>query len=325
MLEVREAPDPTCGPGEVRVEVSAAGINFADIMARMGLYPDAPPLPCVVGYEVSGVVAEVGSGVEDLREGQRVVGLTRFGGYASQVSGPAVHFVPLPDELELVTAAAIPVNYLTAWLMLRRQAAVRAGEEVLIHSAAGGVGQAAMQICALAGAAVLASASEPKHARLMEAGARACIDYRSEDVRARVMALTGGRGVDVVLDPIGGKSFAESYEALAPMGRLCMFGASSFAPGQRRSLMAVASGILGLRRFSPVALMNENRGVFGLNLGHLWDEAAAIRRVFDEVVGLVAEGSLRPVVDRVFSFDEAAQAHGYIQARRNFGKVLLRP
>ena len=325
VLEVRAAPDPACGVGEVLVDVAAAGINFADIMARMGLYPDAPPLPCVVGYEVAGVVRAVGAKVRGLRAGQRVVGLTRFGGYASVVAGPAEHFVPLPDAIDFETAAAIPVNYLTAWLMLRRQAAVREGERVLVHSAAGGVGQAAMQICRRVGAEVVASASAGKHARLREAGAVACIDSRDDDVVARVREVTDGRGVDVVLDPIGGASFQRSYACLAPMGRLCMFGASSFAPGTRRSIAAVLAGAVKMRRFSPVSLMNDNRGVFGLNLGHLWDEATVIRAIFQQIVDLVHEGSFAPVVDRAYAFEEAGEAHAYIQSRASFGKVVLRP
>ncbi|MGB1701134.1 MAG: zinc-binding dehydrogenase, partial [Nannocystaceae bacterium] len=299
--------------------------NFADIMARMGLYPDAPPLPCVVGYEVAGTVRAVGAGVETLRAGQRVVGLTRFGGYASMVAGPAEHFVALPDSIGMDTAAAIPVNYLTAWLMLRRQAAVRSGERVLVHSAAGGVGQAAMQICRHVGAAVVASASVAKHDRLRDGGAEACIDSRSDDVVARVLQVTDGRGVDVVLDPIGGASFQRSYQCLAPMGRVCMFGASSFAPGTRRSISAVVAGALKMRRFSPVSLMNDNRGVFGLNLGHLWEEATVIRAIFQEIVDLVEEGIFAPVVDRVYPFTQAGEAHAYIQSRASFGKVVLRP
>jgi NADPH:quinone reductase-like Zn-dependent oxidoreductase len=325
VLEVRDAPEPACGDGELLVDVAAAGINFADIMARMGLYPDAPPLPCVVGYEVAGTVRAVGRGIDDIRPGQRVVGLTRFGGYASVVAGPLEHFVPLPDTINFETAAAIPVNYLTAWLMLHRQAAVREGDHVLVHSAAGGVGQAAMQICKRAGAKVVASASEGKHARLFDAGAIACINSRDNDVVARVREATAGRGVDVVLDPIGGASFQRSYACLAPMGRLCMFGASSFAPGTRRSIAAVLAGVLKMRRFSPVSLMNDNRGVFGLNLGHLWEEAAVIRAIFQEIVDLVHDGIFAPVVDRAYAFDEAGEAHAYIQSRASFGKVVLRP
>ncbi len=325
VLEVRDAPDPKCGDREVLVDVKAAGVNFADVMARMGLYPDAPPLPCVVGYEVAGIVRAVGGSVREFQPGQRVVGLTRFGGYASVVAGPVQHFVPLPDGVDVETAAAIPVNYLTAWLMLRRQASVRAGELVLVHSAAGGVGQAAMQICRSVGAKVVASASAGKHARLREAGALACVDSRADDVVTRVREITDGRGVDVVLDPIGGASFQRSYACLAPMGRLCMFGASSFAPGTRRSIAAVLAGAVKMRRFSPVSLMNDNRGVFGLNLGHLWEEATVIREIFQEIVDLVDAGTFAPVVDRAFSFEQAGDAHAYLQSRASFGKVLLRP
>ncbi len=147
VLEVREAPDPEPLAGEVRVRVRASGINFADVLARMGLYPDSPPLPAVVGYEVAGVVDGVGEGVEGFSDGDRVLVFTRFGGYSDVVCAPAGLVAPIPDALDFGGAASIPVNWLTAWLMLVRLGNVRAGDKVLVHACAGGVGTAAVQIC----------------------------------------------------------------------------------------------------------------------------------------------------------------------------------
>ncbi len=333
VLELREAPDPAPGPGQVRIRVVAAGVNFADILARIGLYPDAPPLPAVVGYEVAGTVDAVGPDVgggdvasaPGVAIGSRVLALTRFGGYADTVVVAAAQAVPLPERLSFEQAAALPVNYLTAWLMLVHLGGVRAGERVLVHAAAGGVGQAALQLCRWRGAEVIGTASAGKHERLLAAGAAHVIDYRREDFVAAVQRITAGRGVDIALDGIGGASFRRSYRCLAPLGRLFLYGVQSLAPGKRRSLLAAARGFLALPAFRPIPLMNRNRGVSGINIGHLWTEAPLMRRILGDVVDLAAAGTLRPVVDRTFPLPEAAGAHAYIQDRRNFGKVLLVP
>lgn len=325
VLELRESPDPQPRPGEVRIRVRFSGINFADVLARMGLYPDAPKLPAVVGYEVSGTVDALGEGVTGFRVGQRVVALTRFGGYSDVVSVPQLQVSPLPEALSYEKAAAIPVTYLTAWLMLIRLGNLQKGERILIHGAAGGVGQAALQLAKWRGAEIFGTASPSKHARLREQGVHHCIDYRNDDFAEAVKRLTSGRGVDLIIDPVGGRSFAKSYSSLAPLGRLFLFGVSSFAPGEKRSLPAAVKGLLSMPRFHPVALMNANRGVFGVNLGHLWDRTAELKGMLEEIVALTAQGTLDPTVDRSFPFTEAAAAHAYVQSRQSFGKVLLAP
>ena len=325
VLEVRQAPDPSPAAGEVLVRVAAAGINFADIMARMGLYPDAPKLPTVVGYEAAGHVEELGEGVEGLTKGQRVLVLTRFGGYSDRLVVPAMQVIAIPDDLTLEKAAAIPVNYLTAWLMLVKLGNVEKGERVLIHAAAGGVGQAALQICKWRGAEVFGTASAGKHERLREAGVDHCIDYTKQDFAVEVARITKGAGVHVILDAVGGKSFTKSYNSLAPMGRLFCFGMSAVAPGKKMSIVAALRGLFALPKFKPIPLMDENRGVFGVNLGHLWEHTADLRAMLVDIVELTKDGTLDPVVDATFPFDKAAEAHRYIQDRKNFGKVLLTP
>ncbi len=325
VLEVRDAPDPEPGAGEVRVRVAAAGINFADILARMGLYPDAPKLPAVVGYEVAGTVDRVGEGVTGVREGDRVSTLTRFGGYSSAVVVPAAQAIPLPDDLSFEKAAAIPVNYLTAWIMLVHLGCVRPGDRVLVHAAAGGVGLAALQICRSRGAEVIGTASASKHERLREMGVAHCIDYRTQDFEAEVKRFTGGRGVDIALDAVGGDSFRKSYRSLAPLGRLYVFGVSGFATGERRNVLAALREVMRTPRFHPFPLMNGNRGVHGVNLGHLWKRTDLLAAMLGEIMAKVADGTFDPVVDRVFPFERAGIAHSYIQGRGNFGKVLLAP
>ena len=325
VLELREAPDPEVGEGQLRIRVQAAGVNFADVLARMGLYPDAPKLPAVVGYEVSGTVDQVGAGVVDFHEGDRVLALTRFHGYSELVVVPHKQAAPIPGELGFEAAAAIPVNYLTAWIMLVALGNVRAGQRVLVHAVAGGVGQAALQICRWRGAEVLGTASPGKHPRLKELGATHLVDYRTKDFETEVLRLTYGHGVDLALDALGGPNFRKSYRCLAPLGLLFLFGVSSLAPGKRRSWLAALAGLLRMPRFAPLALMNENRGVVGVNLGHLWDRVDELRAMLGEILELVGAGTFEPVVDRSFPFEQAAAAHDHIQERRNFGKVLLVP
>lgn len=323
VLALQEAADPRAAAGEVRVRVTHSGLNFADLMARMGLYPDAPKLPTVVGYEVAGTIDELGAGVEGFAIGDRVVALTRFGGHADTVVVPTGQVQTLPETISFEAAAAVPVNYLTAWLMLVHLGNVHAGERVLVHAAAGGVGQAAVQICHWRGAEVLGTASPGKHERLRAAGVAHCIDYRTQDFEAEVERITEGAGVEIALDAVGGASFGKSYRCLAPLGRLFMFGASSFAPKETRSLLSAAAGFLKLPKFKPMALMERNRGVFGVNLGHLWEQGPLLGGMLREIIELVADGTFSPVVDRVFPFEEAAEAHRYLQSRKSFGKVLL--
>jgi NADPH:quinone reductase-like Zn-dependent oxidoreductase len=325
VLELREAPDPEPRAGQIRVRVKASGINFADILARMGLYPDSPKLPAVVGYEVAGVVDGLGEGVEGISDGDRVVSLTRFGGYSDVICAPQSSVRRLPENLDFEGAASIPVNYLTAWLMLVRLGNVRSGERVLVHACAGGVGIASVQICRHFGAEVIGTASAGKHQRLLDMGVSACIDYRTQDFLEEVKKMTDGEGVDIALDAVGGESFRKSYKSLADLGRLFVFGASSLAPGTKRSWISALTGLSKMGSFKPLQLMSHNKGVLGVNLGHLWKRGDELAAMLEEIVALFADGSFKPVVDRSFPFSEAAAAHRYIQDRKNFGKVVLTP
>jgi NADPH:quinone reductase-like Zn-dependent oxidoreductase len=323
VLKVVEAPDPVPRDGEVRIAVRAAGVNFADVMARLGLYPDAPPLPAVVGYEVAGVVDAVGSPDVPFRPGDRVFAFTRFGGYSTSVVVPALFVYPTPAEMSDVEAASIPVNYLTAYVALETLAHVGTGDTVLIHGAGGGVGIAATQLAKQRGATVIGTASAAKIDAIRSLGVDHPIDHQHADVPAEVRRLTADRGVDVVLDPIGGRSVRISYELLAPLGRLVIYGASSLASGERRNLLQVVRTLMTMPTFKPLSLMNRNSGVFGLNLGHLWSETARLRSAADALLAGFAAGALHPVVARTFPLEKAADAHRYIQSRANIGKVIL--
>jgi NADPH:quinone reductase-like Zn-dependent oxidoreductase len=322
VMRASDAPEPVPRAGEVRIAVRASGVNFADIMARLGLYPDAPPLPAVVGYEVAGVVDAVGSGNVPFQPGDRVFALTRFGGYATRVAVPATFVFRTPAQLSDVEAAAIPVNYLTAFIALETLAHVSAGETVLVHGAGGGVGIAATQIAKQRGATVIGTASAMKLDAIRSFGVDHPLD-RQRDVPGEVRRLTSGRGVDVVLDPIGGRSARISYELLAPLGRVVLYGASTLASGERRNLWRVVRTLIEMPAFRPLSLMNRNRGVFGLNLGHLWSETDRLRSAATSLLAGFAAGQLHPVVSKTFPLEKAAEAHRYIQSRANIGKVIL--
>lgn len=323
VLTVREVPDPAPGDGQVRIGVRATGVNFADLLARLGLYPDAPKPPAVVGYEVAGVVDAVGAGVSSVRPGDRVFALTRFGGYSDRVIVPSPLVFPTPASLSDTEAAAVPVNYLTALVALYKMANVTAGETVLIHGAGGGVGIAATQLARLRRATIIGTASAGKHDALRAFGVDHAIDYRTSHVAEEVRRITHGRGADVVLDPIGGRSFETSYRLLAPLGRLIVYGVSSMVTGERRRWLRVLRTIMQMPSFKPLALMSDNRGVFGLNLGHLWSEEAQLRSSAAFLGEELAAGRLRPVIATTFPLERAADAHRYLQSRGNIGKVVL--
>jgi NADPH:quinone reductase-like Zn-dependent oxidoreductase len=326
VLEVRETPEPSPVPGEVRVRVRAAGLNFAEVMARQGLYPDAPRLPCVMGYEVAGVVDALGEGVAVPAPGTRVLALTRFGGHAEAVCVPERQAFPMPDPMSFEEGAALPVNYITAFHMLFRVAALRPGETVLVHMAAGGVGIAALQLCrTVPGVVTFGTASAGKHEVIRREGCDHPIDYRTADWGAEVRRLTGGRGVDVVLDPLGGRDTRKGYRLLRPAGRLVAFGFANLLSGSRKSWLRLAGQALGIPLFNPISLMNANKGVAGVNIGHLWGEAEMLMEEVRQLVALYRDGKIRPRVDEVFPFERAADAHRRIEGRRNVGKVLLRP
>ncbi len=326
VLQVREGPDPEPGPGQVRIRVDAAGLNFAEVMARQGLYPDAPKPPCVLGYEVSGLVDALGEGVEAPAAGTRVAALTRFGGHASAVCVPVSGVLPLPDDMSLDAAAALPVNYLTAYHLLVRVANLRPGERVLVHMAAGGVGIAALQLCrTVPDVQTFGTASAAKHDVLREEGCTHPIDYRATDYAARVRELTGGAGVDVVLDPLGGPDTRRGLSLLRPVGRLITYGFANLTGGERRSLIRLATNMVRMPRVNPMALMSRNLTVSGVNIGHLWREADLLRTELAAILDLWRSGAVRPRVDARIPFDRVADAHRRITERRNVGKVLLVP
>ncbi|HEY2771978.1 MAG TPA: zinc-binding dehydrogenase [Solirubrobacteraceae bacterium] len=320
VLKVEQRPDPRPGVGEVLIDVRAAGINFADLMARIGLYPDAPKPPCVVGYEVAGVVAEVGANVDtELQPGQRVVAPTRFGGYAEKAVTKANGVVPLPEGFSFEEGATVPIAYATAWEALVRAANLQPGERVLIHAAAGGVGIAGTRIAKRAGAEVWGTASPAKHDACRSFGVDHPIDYTRSKWERGVPKL------DVVMDALGGASFRRSYKLLRAGGRLVCFGASGVVAGDKRNLLQAAKTALQMPRFNLIKQMSDSKAVIGLNVLSIWDEFQSADRWTGPLTELLADGTVKPALAQAFSFDRAPDAHRYIAERRNIGKVVLVP
>ncbi len=330
VLEVQDRPDPGVGPGQVRVAVRAAGINFADLLARSGMYPDAPKPPCVVGYEVAGVIESVGEGVDDFSAGDRVIAGTQFNGYAELVTANAPDVLSLPEGLAFEQGAAVPVNYATAYAGLVLMGGMREGDRVLIHAAAGGVGIAGSQIARNIGAEVFGTASPGKHDAIREQGVAHPIDYRNQDFEEVVNGITGGGGIDIAMDAVGPSSFRKDYRLLRPGGRLICFGLSEVQTGEGRNIPGLLKGLAGMATatmpwWKSLGIMNENKGVFGLNMLSWWKTEGSIRRAMDPLAEDLAAGKLEPIVSESFPFERAADAHRFIHDRRNVGKVVLTP
>jgi NADPH:quinone reductase-like Zn-dependent oxidoreductase len=319
VLAVQEGDAPQVEPGKVLIRVRAAGINFSDLLARQGLYPDAPKPPCVMGYEVAGVVETAGDG---FRAGQKVIALTRFRGQSELVTVPPSMIFPLPEQWSFEQGAALPVVYLTAHHILVRVAAARPGENVLVHAAAGGVGLAVAELGKILGLRVIGLASPSKHEILRQYGVEP-LDGRDPHWDQAVRAILPG-GVDIALDAVGGASWRQDYRLLAPVGRLICFGASSLSSGVRRNPLRLAWQFLRWPRFHPLSLLSQNKSVAGVNLGHLWSRPDLVRPQFESLLAYARAGRITPRVDRSFRLEEGALAHHYIHQRRNIGKVVFR-
>jgi NADPH:quinone reductase-like Zn-dependent oxidoreductase len=324
VFEIQERPEPSLGPGRVLVRVHAAGVNFADLMARQGLYPDAPELPSVLGYEVAGEVEQVGDDVDSCARGDRVMAACRFGGYAELVSVRQHDVFDLPDDWSFEEGAAFPVVYGTAYASLVAFGNLRAGERLLIQAAAGGVGVAATQIAKLLGAEIYGTASPSKHDRIRDYGVQHPIDYIDNDFADEVRRIAGEESpLDLIVDGIGAKSWKDGYGLLRPGGRLVMIGASSFMTGDKRNLRKAAANLARVPRFNPIRMASESRTVVGLNMLRLWDARGTLDEFVEPLTQWLDQGLLRPVVGEVFPLERIADAHRFMGERKNVGKVVL--
>ncbi len=326
VLTEREVPIRELGAMGVQLRVHAAGVNFADLLMRAGLYGTVPPRPYSPGFEVAGEVVRVGEGVDGWREGDRAVALLRYGGYARDVVAQSRQLFRYPAALTPVEAAAIPVVFLTAWVCLFEAGRAREGETALILGAGGGVGTAAVQLAVLRGLRAVGTAGNKRKRVFVtkDLGADACFDSR-RDWETGVGQLLGPRSIDLALDPVGGQATAACRRLLAPLGRLVFYGLSDAMPKRKRDWLRAARAWVRTPRFHPLSLIEPNIGVFGVHLLHLGRKEQILGPALEEIFRMTAAGKLRPVVDRVFPLDRggAVEAHAYLHARRNLGKVIL--
>jgi NADPH:quinone reductase-like Zn-dependent oxidoreductase len=288
-------------PGDVRVRTRAIGINFADVWARMGLYEAAPRPPFVPGFEFAG------------------------GAYATSVQVPANRVFPIPDGVPFEEAAGFPAVFATAHHAIHRLGRLEAGQIVLIHAAAGGVGMAAIQLARQAGARILATCGSSRKVEVIKSwGVDEVFDYSGGDFAPWVRARAGARGVDLILDSLGGDSFRKGYDLLAPIGHLIMYGMVGFCPpAPRPSFWRLALEYFRQPRFSPMQMIPDNKTISGFNLVHLFEEPTVMSRMFPQLLELLASGKLRVHVDRAFDYREAGAAQEHLRSRASVGKVVL--
>lgn len=326
ILVERTVPLRDPGEGEVHLRVVAAGLNFADLAMRMGLYGTVPSRPFSPGFEVAGEVGRVGPGVEGWREGDLAIALMRYGGYARDVVLPAGQLFRYPSKLSAVEAAAVPVAFLTAWMCLFEVARSRAGEVTLILGAAGGVGSAAVQLARQAGLRVIGTAGGERKREFVKErlGAEACFDSRG-DWETGVRGLLGERGVDVALDAVGARATASCRRLLAPLGRIVFYGLSEAMPTRARNWPRVLWALLRTPRFHPLSLVEPCIGILGIHLLHLGRKESLLPPALAAISRGIETGELRPIVDRTFPLTAAGAiaAHTYIHARHSMGKVVL--
>lgn len=324
-LQLRESPDPIPAAGEVRVRVEACGVGFADVMGRLGLASSGAVAPFVPGLEVAGTVDLVGQGVPDTKEGDTVFAFVRSGGYSDVVCVPHQQVFKRWQWMSAEQGAALPVSYLLAYQMLVVMGSLRSGDTVLIHGAAGSVGLAALDICNIVGATTFGTASPPKHSFLQERGLDYPIDYRNRDYERLIQDLTAGRGVQIILDSLGGRHWQKNYRLLRTTGRLIHFGLSSAVTGKKRAWFSSLLLHLRVPFYTPFQLMADNKAVMGADWQQLWQQIPLQRQWMKQIVNWYDEALFRPHIDRTFRLEQAAAAHHYLQERQNVGKVLLIP
>jgi NADPH2:quinone reductase len=309
-LALVEREEPVPGPGEVVVAVEAAGVNYADVMQRRGLYFGGPKPPFVPGLEVAGTIASVGEGVSNLSIGDPVTALVSSGGYAERVAASAAAVTSRSPDVSAEAGAAFPINFYTADFALHFCGNVREGSDVLVHAAAGGVGTAAVQLAKQAGARVFATASSrEKLERVRGLGADVLVDYTKEDFLEVVMRETGGKGVGLVLESVGGEVFEKSVKALRPLGRLVVFGVASS----------------DVRRPDPRDMLFRNLWIIGLHLSTLMQTPEAVGPATERLSRLLASGAVAPQIGQVLPLEEAARAHELLSDRASYGKIVLKP
>ncbi|XP_023266743.1 synaptic vesicle membrane protein VAT-1 homolog [Seriola lalandi dorsalis] len=321
-LQVKKGK-PTLKAGEVLVRVKACGLNFADLMARQGLYDRLPSPPVTPGMECSGVVEAVGEEVTDRKVGDKVMVLNRFGLWQEVAVVPATHTFLIPEGMSFEEAAALPVNYVTAYMMLFDFGNLRPNQSVLVHSAAGGVGIAATQLCqTVKDVTVFGTASASKHETISQGGVTHAIDYRTKDYVEEVRKISP-KGLDIILDPLGGSDTHKAYNLLKPMGKLITYGTANMLAGQKKNLLAVAKNWYHQFSIHTLSLIQGNKSVCGFHLGYLDGETELIAQAMNTILDLYKQGKVKPRIDSTWHLEQVGDAMRKMQERNNIGKMIL--
>lgn len=321
-FEIREFPIPTAQPDEVLIKVAAFGLNFADVMARMGMYKEAPPIPAVLGYDVAGIVVSAGSAVQHLKAGDRVTAMTRFGGYAEYAVTKASAAAVIAPGMDYPTATALTTQYCTAHYTAAEMVNLHPGDKVLIQSGAGGVGTALIQYARYKGCEIFSTAgSDSKLQYLSSLGVQHPINYASQDFEKEIKQLTNGKGVDVIFDAVGGASVKKGFRSLGAGGRLICFGAADMS---NKNIFGKIKSALGFGFYHPLMFMIPSKAIIGINMLRIADEKpAVIQHCLTEVIRLAGEGIFVPTVGKVFNIADIAAAHAYLETRKSIGKIVV--
>lgn len=321
-FEIREVETPKPGEGQVLIKAEAFGLNFADVMARHGDYQDCPPLPAIIGYDVVGKVEALGAGVTNVKVGDRVTAMTRFGGYAEYALTDYRACSKIADDYPVGKATALTTQYCTAYYCFEEVVSLFEGDAILIHAAAGGVGTALVQLAKEKGCVVFGTAgSQEKLDYLKSIGVDYPINYRTQDFEKEIKKIIGEKGLDVVFDPIGGKSVKKGIRLLGSGGRIVLFGAAGM---NGTNIFGKIGTGLGFGIYHPVEFMLSSKGMIGVNMLRIADNRPnVLKRCLDNVVKLVEEGVLDPTVGKVFKVDKLAEAHDYLEMRKSMGKVTV--
>lgn len=322
-FELRSTTLPELQSKQVLIEVQAFGLNYADVMARLGLYREAPPLPCVIGYEVVGLITEVGSEVDPSLLGKRVVGFCRFGGYAKHVITEE-YAVSVIDDMNTGIALSLATQFVTAYYMVHRSANVQAGERVLIHAAAGGVGTALIQLCKMKKAFVIAKvSSKEKETLVRNLGADAVINYKEGDYSEKIGALLGKDRLDVSFNPVAGSTFKKDWGLLGTGGRLVLFGGSELSNG-KWGLLSTLNFVRKMGFVVPIGLMMRSKSIIGINMLKIADfKPHVLTQCLNEVVQMVKLGQIQPVVGGVYKQSEFTKAHRLLEEGKTIGKLII--
>lgn len=323
-FEIREISKPTIQAGEVLIKVIASGINFADVMARRGLYKAAPPLPAVLGYDVAGIVEEIGEGVDHVAPGQLVTAMTRFGGYAEYVSTDAAGVYPLPSDWDPAWATSLTTQACTAVICAEEVLNLYPGDKILIQAAAGGVGRMLIQLAKHKGCTIFATASTAKQEYLKEMGVDYPIDYLKVDFSKRIPEILGSEKLDVVFDNLGGRRYKQGLNLLGPGGKIVSYGAADQNKGSQTNKLNTIKVGLGFGFHSPIRLVVQSQSMIGVNMLAIADHKPhLLKKALKRVIELCQDGILDPRLDRSFPADQIAAAHDYIETRQSKGKVVV--